>query len=411
MFNGFQLTKLVALGLGYGFESDSQFLRTVSTRMPKNFMTKDFNVGQSIEMELKPRPTPWIEGRVIDPNPTEYDKASVTVIQRNTSRMLSAAELTLSDKAFFEDIAKPDIRGGVREAEINSLTSLLSQSHMTDTRYVGQDPANSKIWGSIAARNRTMLSPRKGIYGMMKPDQMAALADNESKIFGPSSLRDEAAYDGMITGKMAGVGEFYECNDLPRQINGTANVTGVTVDGPNQSGNTLNVTGAGNALTYKKGQVFYFTADGVGNALDPEKKFQLSFPQTYTLTQDCISDSGGDVELVFTPPIIVTGSLKNLTAVPPDTTPIKFIGLASKAYPISILYCGESIEFVGLPLAAPQDPRVAYSVKNYKNLPMASTIFFDGKEGQNYIRYDMMTGICTTYGQHVWMQWGKPEAI
>ncbi len=408
MFNGFQITKLVALGLGYGFESESQFLRTVSTNMPEKFLQKNLNVGQSIEMQLKPRPTPWIEGRVIDPNPTEYDKATVTVIQDNTSRMLSAAELTLSDKAFFTDIAEPDIRGGVRHAERKALSSLVAQAHMTDTETIGQDPSNAKVWGKLAAKGRLMLMPKRNTYGITNPLTMAALADNESKIFGPSALRDMAAYQGMVTGKLAGVGEMYESVDLPSITNGDGNVTGATVDGADQDGNTLDITGAGNTKTYKKGQVFWFPTGTIGAALDPEEHTVLPFPQTFTLTQDCVSNSGGDVTLVFAPPIILTGSLQNMQEAPPTTTAVKFAGVAEKTYPISMFYQEEAIQFVGLPLAAPQDPRVAYSVKKYKNVPMASTIFFDGKEGQNYIRYDMMTGICSVYYMHIWMQWGKP---
>ncbi len=409
MFNGFQITKLVAMGLSYGFESESQFLRTVATNMPEKFLQKNLNVGQSIEMQLKPRPTPWIEGRVIDPNPTEYDKATVTVIQDNTSRMLSQAELTLSDKSFFEDIAEPDIRGGVRFAERKALSSLVSQAHMTDTETIGQNPANSKVWTTIAAKARLMLMPKRNTYGVTNPLAMAALADNESKIFGPSKLRDMAAYEGKITGQFAGVGEMYESVDLPTHTNGNGPVTGATVDGADQSGNTLDiVTGVAAVRTYTKGSVFWFPTDTIGAALDPEEHTELPFPQTYTLTKDCVSDSSGNVTLEFAPPIILTGSLQNMTEAPPAGTAVKFAGAASKKYPISMYYQEDAIQFVGLPLAAPQDPRVAYSVKKYKNVPMASTIFYDGKEGQNYIRYDMMTGICSVYYMHIWMQWGKP---
>ena len=408
--NGYQITELAALGLKYGFESESEFLSTVGSRYSEAFVKNDYNVGQSIDIVLKPRPNPWIEGRVINPQSTDYDRATVTVIQRNTSRVISEAEHELSAKAFMEDVIKPDNRGGVREAEIQALNSVFTGPAMADIDSVGKNPANSRTWNRMRAKYISMLGPKKGVYGMMRPMAMADLADNESKIFGPTTLRDNAALEGNVR-RMAGVGEFYESNDLPRQINGDGNTTGASVDGPNQTGNQLTIKGAGNNTTYLTGQQFYFSANGEGAALDPEKKFALGFKQVFTLTQDCNADSSGDVELVFSPPIITTGSLQNQAAAPSHGTAVRFLGNKEKAYPQSLLYHGDAIEFVGLKLPALSGQGGVTSIKMFKNLPIRSAYFTDYKDGLQYLRKDMMTGCAVTYWQHVWRQWGQEEAI
>mgnify|MGYP003337618230 CR=1 FL=1 len=61
--------------------------------------------------------------------------------------------------------------------------------------------------GSLGIRQESLLRhTRSPLSGVMNPMAMADLSDNESKIFGPSNLRDMAALEGRIK-TMAGVGE------------------------------------------------------------------------------------------------------------------------------------------------------------------------------------------------------------
>lgn len=406
--NQFEITSLALNGTVAAFEGESEFLATVDTKAAKGYTMQNINVGQTVEVVLPPRPNEWIEGRVINPESSVYDKVSVTVVQKNTSRVISDAELELSAKDFFEDIVTPDTNGGVRDAEISALQSILLQGSMADISSVGQDPTNSRIWSDINAKASMMLMPSKNRMGIMNPLAMSGLSNNESKLFGPAQILNAAALDGKVK-MLAGVGKFYDSVNLPRQVNGSGNTTGVTVDGTQAPGSTLNMIGVGNALTYFPGQQFYFSDSGVGNAEDPEKHLVLPFKQTFTVTSAVTSDSSGHAAVSFTPPIITTGSLRNIPAMPASGAAITFLGEPNTAYPQAMLYHPSTFNFVGLNLPTFDNRGGVSKMKKFKNIPLRSVYFTDYKEGQNYLRYDRLTAIVTIHYQHAWRQWGKAE--
>lgn len=408
--NALQITNLAAKGLEYGFASESRLIQTLSTRFSEEYVSKKIDVGETINITLKPRPNPWIEGRTINPQGTVYDTVAATVLWKNTSRIISHPELTVSAKDFFRDVVTPDIRGGVREAERRMFDIIMTGPTMANTSYVGTDPANSRVWMDTRAKYRKMLGPDRDIYGCIDPLTLAALADNESKIFGPERLRDEAATNMKIR-PMAGVGEFYDSVDLPTHTNGTANHDGTaTVAGAGQTGSSLNLANAGNTKTYKKGSQFYIvnTSDAEeGKALDPEKKFVLSFPQVFTLDADVETSSGGLATITFNPPIITSGSLKNQKGAPTSGSKVVFLGDKEKTYQQNLLYTGEAIEFIGLRMPDLEGQGGVVKNAKYKEVTMRSVYFTSWQDGQSYLRYDQYTGGVVTYPQHVWRLWGK----
>ena len=405
MVNEYQITSLALNGLAAGLEGKSEFIGTVSKRFVKGFMQKDINVGQTVDFVLPPRPNSWVEGRVIDPQATEYEKVSLTAIQKNTSRVISDADLELSAKEFFSDVVEPDINGGIREAEIESLLGVLNQGCMLDIDSIGQTPANSRVWSNIHAKSRMMLMPSQGNFGITDPLTMSALADNESKLFRPDELVDVAALDGRVS-KFAGVGKFYDSVNLPTLTNGDGSCTGVLVKGANQTGNSLAVDTVAAGSKYLIGQKFWFSDATVGFALDPEKHFALPFKQTFTLTEEC-DVTANAATLVFAPAIIITGSLQNQLVSPPDDAAITFAGVPSGVYPVSMHYNKDAINFVGLKLPTFQERGGVTKSKDYMGLPLRTCYFTDYKEGQNYLRYDKMNGICNVRWQHVWIQLGE----
>lgn len=408
--NDFQVTNLAATGLQYEFDSSGEFIPTIGKRFAKEFAKPEMAVGQTINITLMPRPNPWIEGREIEPQGTAYDTVSLTVVQKNTSRVLSEAEYVLDAPRFYEDVVKPDVRGGVREADQSALTTVCTGAAMLNTDYIGQEPANSLIWSTTRAKARMMLTPSKGMIGIMNPLAMANLANNESKLFRPAEIVDAAALEGRVQ-MLGGVGKMFDSVNLPRQENGTANTTGVEVAGTQSPGSSLDIDGCGATKTYKKGQQFWFSDAGVGNALDPEKKTKLPFKMIFTLTEDVETDGGGAATITFTPAIITEGSLQNLESMPLNNADITFAGDPETAYPQSLLYHDEAIQFVGLGLPTLSGQGGVTAVRDYKSVPLRTVKFVDYDTGLQKLRYDLMTGVVTCYPQMVWRHWGPGEEI
>lgn len=403
--NAFAISNMAIKGMEAGLEGASEFLGTVDTQYAKDYEDKSVNTGQNIEIVLPPRPNPWIEGREMEASGTEHERVSITVRQFNTGRVISGAELALSDKEFMDEVVKPDVNGGVREAEIRCLTDLMSQGAMANTGSVGVRPTSANVWQETSALARQMLIPRGKLNALLDEITMGKLASNEATLFRPGELVDVAALEGRVQ-ELAGVGNFFGSVNIGTHTNGNGNVTGVLVNGASQTGNALICDTATAASTFTKGSQFFIEFI---NAIDPEKKFVEAFPQVFTLTQDGVADGGGNVTFQFAPAIIPTGSLKNVETAPANNANVTFLGKATKRYRQDLLYAKEAIAFVGLPL--PALPGQGGIVKNgkYKNVPIRTVAFSDWKGGLHYLRYDLFFGVATKRWQWIWRVWDLEE--
>ena len=399
--NSFAISSMAIKGMEAGLEGSSEFLSTVDTQYAKDYEDKSVNTGQTIEIVLPPRPNPWVEGREMEASGTEHERVPITVRQFNTGRVISGAELALSDKEFMDEVVKPDVNGGVREAEIRCLTDIMSQGSMANTASVGIRPASAQVWQETSAMARQMLIPKKNVNALLDEITMGRLASNESTLFRPAELVDSAALEGRVK-ELAGVGNFYGSVNIGEHVNGNGNVTGVLVNGASQSGASLVCDTATAASTFTAGS--QFTLEDTP-AIDPEKKFAQTFSQVFTLTQDCVADGGGNVTLVFAPSIIVTGSLKNVLTAPANNANVTFLGNINKRYRQNILYAKEAIAFVGLPMPALQGQGGVVKNGRYKNVPIRTVVFSDWKGGLHYLRYDLFFGVAVKRWQWIWRLW------
>src|SRR5207302_610439 len=82
--------------------------------------------------------------------------------------------------------------------------------------------------------------------------------------------------------------------------------TGYTVNGANQTGSSLLITGGTN--TFLKGDIVTLVGS---NAVHPETKADLGYLRTFAVT----ADSGASATaLAISPAIVVTGAKQNVTA-------------------------------------------------------------------------------------------------
>lgn len=403
--NAFAISNMSIKGMEAGLEGASEFLATVDTQYAKEYENKNVNTGTTIEIALPPRPNPWVEGREMTAEGTENERVNITVTQFNTGRVISGAELALSDKEFMEECIAPDVNGGVREAEIRCLDAIKAQGGMANTASVGVSPASAAIWQKTGAMAQQMLMPMKNSCGLLDHITMGDLSSNQSTLFRPSDMVDAAALKGKVY-NLAGVGNMYGSVNISAHTNGNGISTGVLVLGASQSGNSLNCNTATALSTYTKGSQFFLEN---GFALDPEKKKILSFPQTFTLTQDCVADGAGLITLVFAPAIIPTGSLKNVVVSPANGDDVTFLGNPNKRYRQNMLYAKEAFAFVGLPLPALEGQGGIVKTSRHKNVPIRTVMFTDWKGGQHYLRYDLFFGIAVKRYQWWFRLWGAEE--
>jgi hypothetical protein len=163
---------------------------------------------------------------------------------------------------------------------------------------------------------------------------------------------------------------------------------------------TLHCDG-GNAVTYKKGDVF--TIANV-YAVNPRTAEAYDYLQQFTVTADVTAAATpGDVDLVITPPIIVPGSgsgtdqdvntaFATVDSVPADGAAVTFLGAPSTPFRYSSAFHKDAISLVYAKLRMPftgeasfaTDPETGVSIRYWRGSDIST--------GEHIHRWDMVFG-------------------
>lgn len=155
------------------------------------------------------------------------------------------------------------------------------------------------------------------------------------------------------------------------RVQGDGSTTGAQLDGASQNVNyravkdtnsqTILLKGAGNAKTYKKGEVF--TIQGCF-AWDWRNNAQLAYLQQFTILADATSSAGGAVTLSISPAIILQGSNDGVSTdvntafgtvanAPADSSYLEFAGALSTVLPVRSAFHKTAISLVSARLSMP----------------------------------------------------------
>jgi len=111
-----------------------------------------------------------------------------------------------------------------------------------------------------------------------------------------------------------------------RFTRGTAtNTTPITVS---HTGSTLTLSGAGNAVTYKEGDVFTI-ADTY--SVNPQSRQATPNLQQFVVTADAVSEAGGAITIAISPSIITSGQFQTVNSFTASKG-VTIVGAASTGY-------------------------------------------------------------------------------
>lgn len=403
--NEFSLSDLAVETTEEGLFANCNLVNTVDKSYSDEFDVEAYNPGDTIKVTLPPRSAGVNPGKALVVQATEKEKVSVTVLQWNIGREISSMEMKLEDRKFVERVLKPDVEQLTRFVEDSGFQAISSQMAM-QSGSPGVAPANFRIWAQTVAKAQKMLIPADDeLYVAIDGLTLAGFADNERKLFHPKRLIEEDYEEGRVQ-EAAGIGKFYPSMSLDRHVNGDASVMGAQVTGSPGAGTTIQINSVAAGSRYTKGSQFFIA--GV-NAVDPQTKKVLSFPQVFTLTQDCIV-SGNAATLTFLPAIVLApSSLQNVSAVPITGAYVTFYGVESTAYNQNLLYNKNAIILVGLPLPKHDNDSGRVSMKTGEGVSIRTVNFTDWKSDINFLRYDICFGWAVKRWQHIWRVWDIAE--
>lgn len=273
----------------------------------------------------------------------------------------------------------------------------------------GQNITNNLTWQDAVAIMQEQAVPDE-FMAVVSPSQQANLVSANLNSFNPAQQISEYFKSGKFGAGALGVREWYYDPLLPVHTTGTFTASSWAVNGGAQTGSTLSVDGAG-TYALNAGDVFYI--DGVYSTNPLEQDLSMGRLQPFTLTQ-AVSGSS-TATLTFSPAIITSGPLQNVTNAPADNAAITFVGatgsvnatLSAISSRQNLLFHPSAFAFVMVDLAR-QLPgaEVGYKSDKETRVKMRFVQQYNIQTDQNPSRIDTIGGVATILPYFAVRAWG-----
>jgi hypothetical protein len=234
------------------------------------------------------------------------------------------------------------------------------------------------------------LAPRQRDL-VLNPVANATLVNGLTTLFHSGKEIANQYEDGMM-GRAAGF-DFYMSSLLPAHLN-NVNVLNGTVNGANQTGSSVVLAAMGNSITIPAGTVL--TLPGV-NAVHPESKQDLGYPQQFVVTADTPTSGAGAVTLPISPAIVTSGAFQNVTASPTGGGNVAVFERTTASYGLSYAMHQDAFAFATADLDLP--PNVEASRQTMDGLSLRALRDYDVVNDASIIRIDCLYGFTALYPQ------------
>lgn len=184
----------------------------------------------------------------------------------------------------------------------------------------GVDITNNLTWQTAVAMLQEQAVP-DDFMAVISPNQQAVTNSSNQTLFNPAAYIGEMFKSGKVAGASLGMREWYTDPLLPMHTTGSFTASTPAVNGSGLTGSTLATDGWG-TYAFKAGDVFYL--DGVYSTNPLEQDLNMGRLQPFTLSADLSGSTSAT--LAFTPAIITSGALQNVTNAPADNAAITFMG-------------------------------------------------------------------------------------
>ena len=355
------------------------FSRNINKQYNSDFAnsgaTMSGKIGTSLRVR-KPNRYTVRTGAAINVQDTTEDYVTVNcATQKGVDMRFSSADLTMTIDDFSERYIKPAALLLASTIDYDGLT--LYQNVYNTVGTYNAVPNSLLTWLEGGALMSNFNAPTDSRYAVMTPYTQATMVDALKGLYNPSATVGGQNASGSM-GNWAGLDWSYSQN-INTHTCGTRVASGqTTTNGATVSGAASVVCTTGSAVTFKKGDVFYFNSGTAVNAVNPETKADTGVAQQFVVTADVTAVST-DVTLAISPSIITSGATQTVTAVPDASAQIVFIGAASSTYKNNMVYHPDAFTLVTADLVLP------------KGVDFAAREVYDGISARIIRQYDINT--------------------
>jgi hypothetical protein len=366
---------------------------TVNARMPQRFYATD---GQALQLQ----------------NLFDQTVPVTLTNQKNVAFGYSSAQATTELDSIRQRYVQPGAETLANAAEVLFFQGVY-RDIANSVGAPGSTPGSQTLYLQACTKLTDLAAPLRGRKACLDPLAMQTLAGTSSTLFNPTAVISENYKMGMFGRQQLGIDEWYQDPARPVHVTGSFTSCTPTVNGANQTGNTLNTQAwASGATTLNRGDTFTLAGVNSVNPLTYQSNGRL---QQFTV-KNTVSDVGGNITaLQIDPPIITSGQLQTVDVSPAAGAAITVTGatsavngtLAATQSPQSFVYHPDFATFVMADLVKPGAGAEA-TVVNSRALRFSIRMVEQYQIGTDQMpcRLDILIGAATLQPRLACRVWG-----
>lgn len=366
-------------------------------------------LGETVNIRIEQR---WLvtEGQGFQQQALLNQVVPITINhQFNIGMGWSTAQATLSVEEVQKRYTKPaGQRMAAKWDRVSGEEVYRSVSYSIGTP--GQQITSNDPWLDAVALLQEQAVPDDDLMAVVSPGQQAKLTGSNFTSFNPTQQIGEYFKSGKFSAAALGVKEWFYDPLLPMHTTGTFTASTPIVTSASQVGSSITTSGWG-TYALKRGDVF--TLAGVYATNPLEQDLNMGRLMQFSLSSDVSGSS--TATLSFTPAIITSGPLQNVTVSPAASAAILFQG-ATGTVNATMAATASRQNFVFHPSAF-----AAVMVDMDKDLPGAKTGYtsdpetmvkmrwvnqYNGQTDQKLSRIDTLGGVAAVLPYFAVRAWG-----
>ena len=399
--NVFRETQYVLDDVFVRFWNSLAFARTANRNLEGDFKNLRFATGQTIDYRLEER---YLAGE----GATATAEARVQVIRplSITKQFRTMIEYTGFNLTFDRARDEPylEMANAPRAKRLANLVEkfIATDNFQVQTYQAVGTPGVPVDFNTILTADAYMTElaiPEDGKRYAAVPPRIAANLSNDLFSTFNMTVNTGALIDGFV-GHLSGF-DFFKTNFLTRQIAGAGEaggtppagflLAGTVTNGPIVGGNTISVTGLGQApgtVVFNLGDIIEVDETAGVFMVNPLTYEPLAQRAQFVVTAQVISANGSTADIPVNPTIVIDGARQNISAAIPQGAQL----LLSASHNVSLAYHTQAVVFAAPPIKELRGGVEA--VTRYSDLYKLSMTYSLGADIRNYEQLDRIDVIC-----------------
>jgi hypothetical protein len=383
-------------------ENNLVLTRNVNRQYDDSFAVEGAKIGSTLRIRLPDRAL-VTDGAALQVQDDNEQFTTLTVAnQKHIGVNFTTAELTMQLDDFADRVLKPRI--SQLAASIDADVANAFQTIGNSVGTPGTTPSTSAVLLAAQQKlneNAAVMSPR---YATVNPAANAGLVEGMKGLFNPTDTVSKQFKNGMMGTGVLGFEEINMSQSIKQFTTGTRNAaTGSTSAAVTTEGaTTIAITGAGNGLTVKAGDVF--TVNGCF-AVNPQTRESTGSLFQFVALANVTLGASGEGNITVAPIYSAGHALATVASLPANSQAVVFVGAGGTQYAQNLVYHKDAITFATADLLMPQGVDMA-SRAVHNGISLRVVRQYDINNDRLPCRIDVLYGYSTIRPQMAVRMWG-----